>query len=281
MRTAGRHPRPAVPPGADTVRSMNRSLTVVLVVALLLGACASPVAPLPATAVPVASGETRAAAAGWHDGRGWMAQHEDCVAHARDAYLDVVFLGDSITQSWGGPGRRVGSPAADVWERWYGGRRAAAFGISGDRTQHVLWRLDHGLLEHLDPKLVVLMIGTNNVPHDGPADIARGIEAIVARLQGGTDARVLVVPPFRGVQPDTADRLAVDAVADALRLPDDVAILDLGAALSLDDGSYDPELVAGDGIHLRVAGYERWAQRLEPHVAMVLALPLAGSGEQP
>src|SRR5262245_19800238 len=74
---------------------------------------------------------------------------------ARQGKVDLLFIGDSITEGWEGNGK-------DVWQKRYGTRQAMNAGISGDRTQHVLWRLDHGNVEKLSPKLVVLMIGTNN-----------------------------------------------------------------------------------------------------------------------
>ena len=85
----------------------------------------------------------------------WMKRHESFNARAKQGDVDLVFLGDSITQGWEGAGK-------EAWKEHYGDRKAANMGIGGDRTQHVLWRLDNGNIEGIKPKLVVLMIGTNN-----------------------------------------------------------------------------------------------------------------------
>ena len=88
-------------------------------------------------------------------GAGWVARHEGFVAQAKQGGIDILFMGDSITDFW----RNRGS---NVWNQYYAPRHAANFGISGDRTQHVLWRMDNGELDGIKPKVVVLMIGTNN-----------------------------------------------------------------------------------------------------------------------
>jgi beta-glucosidase len=87
-------------------------------------------------------------------------------------------IGDSITQGWADEGGRI-------WDAYYGRRRAVNLGFNGDRTEHVLWRLDHGEVEGIAPKLAVVMIGTNNtgVRHDPPEETAAGIQAILAILR--------------------------------------------------------------------------------------------------
>lgn len=199
-----------------------------------------------------------------------MDQHADCVAAAGAGSWDLIFLGDSITQSWGGPGRSVGAPAAEVWREHFEARPSAALGISGDRTQHLLWRWENGLSQALEPQWVVLMIGTNNVPHDTPAEIASGIRDLIERIRSHpSHPRVLWSPPFRGIEPESADRLAVDAVALELADLDElegVIRVDLGAAFALEDGRLDQRYVRGDGVHMTVDGYRRWAELLAVHL---------------
>ena len=89
----------------------------------------------------------------------WVKRHEGFVAQARQGGIEVLFLGDSITDGWRSKGKAV-------WEAQYATRHAANFGIGGDRTQHVLWRMEHGELDGIKPKVVVLMIGTNNSGKD-------------------------------------------------------------------------------------------------------------------
>jgi len=102
----------------------------------------------------------------------WVKRHEGFVAEAKQGGIDILFMGDSITDFW----RNRGS---NVWNKYYAPRHAADFGISGDRTQHVLWRMDNGELDGIKPKVAVVMIGTNNVHANTPAEVAEGITAIV------------------------------------------------------------------------------------------------------
>lgn len=232
---------------------------------LLAAACA-----VPATMQPVPSSEDRAAAAGWGSGT-WTDQHEAICRIGRDgasAPPELIFLGDSITQSWGGPGRAVHAAAPETWQQHYANRRAANFGIAGDRTQHLLWRLQNGALDGLQPKAIVILIGTNNVGTDAPADVARGIEAVVDEtLRQAPGARVLLLGVLpRGFAADDPARVAVRAINAKLG----ASALDLEPHFTLPDGSLRAELFGGDGLHLSPAGYAAWAAAIEPWVAAAL-----------
>src|SRR5687767_7836906 len=98
------------------------------------------------------------------------------VARAKEGNVDVLFLGDSITEGWAGNGK-------ELWKERYAKLNAANFGISGDRTQHVLWRLENGELDGIKPKVVMLMIGTNNIGSNPPEQIAAGVKKIVEKLR--------------------------------------------------------------------------------------------------
>ena len=135
----------------------------------------------------------------------WQDRFRACNAAAEAGGIDVLFIGDSITQGWGGDGH-------EVWEKELAPLRAANFGFSGDRTENVLWRLDHGNLGgKIDPKVVVLMIGTNNTGHgmDPPEEIARGVTAVVERLTERLPrARLLLLAILpRGEKPDDPMRV--------------------------------------------------------------------------
>ena len=97
---------------------------------------------------------------------------------ANQGNIDLIFVGDSITQGWEGQGK-------DVWEKYYSHRKPLNLGIGGDRTQHVLWRLDNGNIEGIQPKVAVVMIGTNNSGNDrnSAGEIVDGIKAIVSKLR--------------------------------------------------------------------------------------------------
>ena len=216
---------------------------------------------LPDTMRPVSSEEDRAAAAGWGSGT-WMDQHDAIRAAARDLNPRVVLIGDSITQSWGGEGRRVGAPGGAARERWLEPLGPVLnAGISGDRTQHVQWRLAHGMLAGEQPEWVVLMIGTNNLPHDPPAAIAAGIEACIEMIVAQCpQTRVLLVgPPPRGESAKDPLRVAGDALAAMLAdfaETRGVTYLDARAVFVAEDGSTRDALMAGDRIHLTPAGYD-------------------------
>src|SRR3984957_15791827 len=104
----------------------------------------------------------------------WEKRHEGFVKIAQQGGIDILFMGDSITDFW----RNRGS---NVWNQCYAPRHAANFGISGDRTEHVLWRIDNGELDGIHPKVLVLLIGTNNIGY--PADqILKGDLKIVQEI---------------------------------------------------------------------------------------------------
>src|SRR5581483_9914023 len=104
---------------------------------------------------------------------GWVRRQESINANVQKGGAQLLFIGDSITQGWEGAGK-------EVWQRSYGNRHAVNLGIGGDQTQHVLWRLDHGNVDGIHPKLAVLMIGTNNSGGPNTAEeIGEGISQIV------------------------------------------------------------------------------------------------------
>jgi lysophospholipase L1-like esterase len=271
-----------VPP---TIRSMtmNRRFGHALCLAVLASVpgcaatAAKPSGPLAATVVPVPSQEDRAAAAGWGEGN-WMDQHEAINRIGDERHLDLVFLGDSITQSWGGAGRTVGAPAAAVWTDCIAHLNAANFGISGDRTQHLLWRIDHGNFDAIAPRVIVLMVGTNNLRHDAPADIAAGVEAIIGRLAvKAPGATVLLMSIVRGWSPDDSLRTAADETNRQLESLDAhhaVRFIDLTSRFYDDEGEANTNLMRGDFVHFSAAGYRAWFDALEPHLTDLLGVEI-------
>src|SRR5215469_3331928 len=146
--------------------------SVVLVLLLLpAGGCSTgknaPQTPNPAT-VPVSRNNSNSSS--------WMAHHNRLVKEAKENRIDLLFLGDSITDFWVRQAPRYGT---NVWAKYYAPLYAADFGISGDRTEHVIWRIDQGELDGLHPKVTVLMIGTNNSHDNSPEQIAGGIRVIL------------------------------------------------------------------------------------------------------
>lgn len=195
----------------------------------------------------------------------WLERHEQINARAREGNVDLVFIGDSITQGWNDN---------EVWQKYYGSRQALNAGIGGDRTQHVLWRLDHGNIDGLSPKVAVMMIGTNNSGADQPEQIAEGVQAIVDRLRGKLpETKILLLGIFpRGADADDPRRQTNIAVNEIIRDLDDgqmVHYLDIGPAFLEEDGSLSKEIMP-DLLHLSPKGYQIWAESIEPKVAELL-----------
>lgn len=190
----------------------------------------------------------------------WVKRHESFLERAKKGDVNLLFLGDSITQGWEGGGKAT-------WERFYGPRHAANFGIGGDRTQHVLWRLDNGEADGIKPKVAVLMIGTNNSGQNSADEIAEGIEAIVKKLHEKLpETKILLLAVFpRGEKPGpTREKLA--AVNQRVAKLDDgktVKYLDIGPKFLNEDGTISKEIMP-DFLHLTPKGYRIWADAIEP-----------------
>jgi beta-glucosidase len=198
----------------------------------------------------------------------WQKRQEKINANVAKGDAELLMIGDSITQGWEGAGR-------DVWAKYYGKRHAVNLGIGGDQTQHVLWRLDHGNLDGIHPKLAVLMIGTNNSASNTPEQIAAGIQAMVAKLRSTLPkTKVLVLAIFpRGPNSENKLRKVNEAVNERIaKLADDkdVFYLDIGKKFLKEDGTLTKEIMP-DLLHLSPAGYEIWATSIEPTVARLMA----------
>lgn len=197
-----------------------------------------------------------------------MERHKSFNERVKQGNVDLIFIGDSITQGWEGAGK-------DVWEKYYGGRNAVNLGIGGDRTQHVLWRLGHGNIDGISPKLAVLMIGTNNSNgNDNTAEeIGAGITAIVKQLREKLpDAKVLILAVFpRGAKP-SAQREKNAKASEIASKPADAEMiyyLDIGPKFLTDDATLTKDVMP-DLLHLSPQGYEIWAASIEPTVAQLM-----------
>jgi len=202
----------------------------------------------------------------------WKQRHADKTALAKQGGHDLVFIGDSITQGWEGHGR-------PTWDKYYGQRKALNLGYSGDRTEHVLWRLMNGELEGVNPKLFVLMIGTNNTGHrmDPPEETADGIKLIVELLHDRKpDAKILLLSVFpRDEKPDGQRRLLNQAINERLKTfadGDKIQWLDLTGTFLAEDGTL-PAAIMPDFLHPQAAGYEMWANSMESRISALTGTP--------
>jgi lysophospholipase L1-like esterase len=207
----------------------------------------------------------------------WVKRHEGFVAQARQGGIDVLFVGDSITDFWRRDDPKTGGKK--VWDANFAPLRAANFGISGDRTQHVLWRLENGELDGLQPRAVVLMIGTNNTgferdkvtPRNSVPEVVEGVAAVVRTLRIRLpSARILLLAIFpRGASPDDPQRAQVNTVNAAIADGDRVRFLDLGPRFLAADGTLPPEIMP-DFLHPGEKGYEIWAEAIRAPLAALL-----------
>jgi alkaline phosphatase D len=206
------------------------------------------------------------------DDDGGIKRTDEVLALAKAGPADLVFLGDSITEGWKDAGE-------ETWGKSYGKRKAVNLGVGGDRTQHVLWRIDHGQLDGLSPKLVVLMIGTNNSNEkdNTSREIGDGIAAVVARIRGKCpQAKVLLLAVFpRGEKPnpqreknDEASHMAAEDVAKRWDAKD-VRFLDIGPKFLGPGGTLSKEIMP-DLLHLSPKGYAIWADAIEDAVKEML-----------
>jgi lysophospholipase L1-like esterase len=196
----------------------------------------------------------------------FVTRHNSFLARGKAGPIGVLFMGDSITEGW----RNTG--AADIFTAHYGKYDPANFGIGGDKTQHVLWRIDNGELDGIHPKVVVLMIGTNNIG-DSQEAIYRGVKKIIDETQAKLpDARQLVLGIFpRGHDPATepntvAMRAKITWVNSQLAKLDDgskIRYLDIGPKF-LDPTGILAQPIMRDYLHPTTAGYQIWAESMQP-----------------
>ena len=204
----------------------------------------------------------------------WMKHHAEKMAIVTNGGAKVVFVGDSITSNWNGPGR-------EQWKRYFaeGPRRALNLGYGADRTEHVLWRIAHGELDGYAAKAIVLMIGTNNTGHfqrdqESPVDTVIGIRAVIDAIRAKQPTAKLILMPIlpRGV--DATDPYRVrNAIVnhEIARFADGRTIFwcDFTDQLMTIDG-FIPAEVMPDRLHPADYGYELWASAVIPYIDAAL-----------
>ena len=231
---------------------MNKIKSIIPIIAVLLSMLmpTAAQAALPSTAVPEAK-----------QGRDWwMPRHAEKVAQAKAGKAELVMIGDSITHYW--------EKQPNYAER-FGPYHTLNLGFGGDRTQNVLWRLQNGEVDGIAPKLVTLMIGTNNSSRDTPEAIAAGIQAIVAELrQRLPEAKIVVLSIFPRSNPRTkGDFERVKAINQLLPgIADNKRVfhIDINQYFLDENGQPRSELYGRDLLHLSNKGYDVWYEALKP-----------------
>jgi lysophospholipase L1-like esterase len=205
----------------------------------------------------------------------WMERHQAVLDLVNSRQTDLVFIGDSILHNFGGepvtPSRRHGQ---ETWKKFYGSRNAADLGFGWDRTENVLWRLEQGELKGVNPKAVVIMIGTNNLMLNTANEIRDGIVACVDLIQqDAPEAKVLVVGLLpRGEQPYDPLRIkaaAVNRLMPGIARRENVDYLDVGSSFLEPDGTISRSVMP-DFLHPTAKGYQIYAEALEPWISKVL-----------
>lgn len=238
-----------------------------LLATLALAAHGAGAAESAATAAPCATNAApRAVEYPWMSVERWRGMHAGQVARAAQGGVDVMFVGDSITEMW----------PRSVWDANFGRLKAANFGIGGDHTGNLLWRLQDPAIAALKPKLVVLLIGVNNLNlcNETPRQVFAGIEAVVARLRTQyPSARILlnaVLPT--GEAPDSPVRqrvTALDKLVATLHDGRQVFFHDYGAGFIGADGTLSAANQP-DFLHLSEQGYRIWAGAMRPDIERLL-----------
>ncbi len=195
-------------------------------------------------------------------------RHEGFLARIKEGPVGLLFLGDSITDAWPRRGK-------ESWAK-FAPYNPADFGISGDRTEHVLWRITNGELEGIDPKVTVIMIGTNNIGHfadEKPAWAAAGVKKIVDTVHAKLpNTRVLLLAVFPRGTKDSTPRKRVDAInALICKLGDGkkTVYLDIGDEFLDDEGNLPKEIMP-DLLHPNAKGYDIWYEAMWPTLEKML-----------
>ncbi len=235
----------------------RRIFTTLLLILAMAATAAAQVATLHSAIDPVPKADNK-----W-----WMDRHEKMNARVAEGNVDLLMIGDSITHGWEGAGKAT-------WEKFYGKRNAVNLGIGGDRTQHVIWRLQNGNIKGISPKLAVLMIGTNNSRDNTPNEIAEGVEAIVTLLRKELpEMKILILAIFsRGPNNDDPRRQVnekTNAIIEKLADGKMVHFLSINDKFLQEDGTLPKEIMP-DLLHPKEKGYGIWAEAVEPTIAKLM-----------
>ncbi len=199
----------------------------------------------------------------------WEQRHQQKLERIKQGNVELLFIGDSITQGWENEGKKV-------WDKYYAARNAVSLGFGGDRTENVLWRLNNGEISGISPKVAVLMIGTNNTGHrmEKPQYVAAGIQKIIATLKQKlphTKILLLAVFPCGETPHDTArvNNTEINALIENFADNKSVYFLNINQYFLDAEGRLSREVMP-DLLHLNQASYGIWAEKMEPMLKMLL-----------
>ena len=196
----------------------------------------------------------------------WLARHEALNEEAKRGGFDLLYIGDSIVANYLRQGK-------ESWDHYYADRHPLNLGIGGDRTEHVLWRLDNGNINGVHPKLAIVMIGQNNGGHNTGEEIAAGVTAIIQRLRDRMpDTKILLLGIFQRREKPTEERPVLaraNEIISKLADGEKIVYLDINHLFVKPDGTIPADLMP-DYEHPSPAGHQLWAETIEPTVAQLL-----------
>ncbi len=200
----------------------------------------------------------------------WMPRHEEKLAQRKlMKQVELLMVGDSITHSWENGGQQV-------WDKYYANRKALNIGFSGDRTEHVIWRFQNGAIDDINPKLAVVMIGTNNTGHrkEKPEHTALGIKRIIDELAlrlPKTKVLLLGIFPRGNDNNDELRKinLAINEIIKGYADDKNVWYLDISNKF-LEKGNILPKSIMPDLLHPNQKGYQIWADAMEPMIVKLM-----------
>jgi lysophospholipase L1-like esterase len=210
-----------------------------------------------------------------------MAAHQQLLEKAQKGGIDVYFEGDSITRRWG---------ATDYpellahWNQNFFGWNASNFGWGADRVENILWRLDNSELDGVNPKVIVLLAGTNNVGNQAPpegvearaADVTKGLEAVLKRMQAKAPDATIVLTAIFPRNDNIAVMPVINRINDNLASLADgkrIRYLNINDQLADKDGVLFEGMMNADKLHPAVKGYQVWADALRPIFTELLGPP--------
>jgi (4-O-methyl)-D-glucuronate---lignin esterase len=210
--------------------------------------------------------------------------HEQLLAKRKQGRIDVYFEGDSITRRWGATDY---PQLLENWNRNFHGWNAADFGWGADRVENIIWRIENGELDGLNPKVIVLLAGTNNigntVPPEGPAavvaNVTKGLESLVKLMRSKAPNATIIVTAIFPRNDNMAVLPEIDAInANLAKLADGRTIryLNINSKLADPNGKlHDGMMNARDKLHPQLDGYQLWADALKPILTELLGPPSA------
>ncbi len=214
--------------------------------------------------------------------------HEQLLEKAKRGGIDVYFLGDSITRRWGATDPQYRELLKN-WTTNFFGWNAANFGWGGDRIENILWRLENGELDGVNPKVIVILAGINNVGTDPGGQekahyIASGVRQIVEVCQQKAPAAAVIVTAMFPRNDNMAVMPVInEANRQIAKLGDGkrIRVLDINKKIADENGRFFDGMVNADKLHPTIKAYQVWADALRPIFTEILGPPAASDHAPP